>query len=133
MSAAISFENFDEHKVKTDETLDGIAKKQGITWRQLAQFNWGVSEPKQINECLYEFVGCRHKTRDGKNYIFTSRDKPGVIYVPVKSAHYKLQTDKTHHIQVIRPHLKSDIEVETINDFLQIVGNVTLLFKRREG
>src|SRR6266851_4252821 len=129
MDADITFENFLEHKVKTNETLDRLAKKQGITWQQLAQFNWGTSQPKQINECLHEFVGCKHKTKNGKNYFFTSIDSPGLVNIPVKSPHYKLETGKTHRIQVIRPHLKSDIEVETVDDFLHAVGNITLVLK----
>ncbi|MBZ5626547.1 MAG: LysM peptidoglycan-binding domain-containing protein [Acidobacteriia bacterium] len=133
MTADFSFTNFEEHKVKTGESLDSIAKKHGITWEQLSQFNWETSEPKQINECLHEFVGCRQKTKDRNNYIFTSKDNPGIIYVPVKSPHYKLATGKTHRIQVIRPHLKSDIEVETVDDFLHVVPNVTVVLKRKEG
>lgn len=133
LSPEISFANFEEHKVTTDESLDKLARARGLTWQQLAQFNWGTAVPKQINECLHDLVGCRHKTKNGKNYIFTSKDDPGVIYLPVKSQHYKLATGKTHVIQVLRPHLKSDLEVETVDDFLQAMGNVNLLLQRQEG
>lgn len=133
MPAEITFDNFFEHKVKTNETLDLLAKKAGITWQQLATFNWGTSQPKQINECLHEFVGCRHLTKNGKNYMFNSKDSPGIVFIPVKSPHYKLQTGQTHTVQVIRPRLKSDIEVETVDEYLDVIGNVPLVLTRQEG
>jgi hypothetical protein len=133
MTPDIDFEDFIEHKVKTNETLDCLAKKQGITWKQLAQFNWGTSTPKEINECLHDLVGCHRKTKNGKNYMFTSKDSPGIICIPIKSPRFKLETGRTHRIQVIRPHLRTNIEVETVDDFLDVVGNVTLVLKRQEG
>lgn len=133
MASEITFTNFEEHKVETDETLDRIAKQAGITWQQLAQFNWKTSDPRHINEALHDLVGCRHKTKDGKNYIFTSDDDPGIVNVPIKSPHYTLETGKSHQIQVIRPELKTDIEVETVDDLRHVVGNVTVVLKRKEG
>jgi len=133
MAPDITFQNFEEHKVATNESLDSIAAKAGISWQQLAKFNWGTSHPTEINECLHDLVGCRHKTKNGKNYIFTDDDDPGIIDVPVKSPKYSLSTTKTHVIQVARPHLKTNIEVETVDDFLDVVGGVTVVLKRKEG
>jgi hypothetical protein len=133
MTPNAEFEDFIEHKVKTNETLDRLAKKQGITWKQLAQFNWGTSAPREINECLHDIVGCYRKTKNGKNYMFTSKDSPGIICIPVKSPRFHLETGRTHHIKVIRPHLRSNIEVETVDDFQDVVGNVALVLHRQEG
>jgi hypothetical protein len=133
MGAEKTFQNFEEHKVALHESLDNIAEKAGITWQQLAKFNWGTSHPTEINECLHDLVGSRHKTKDGKNYIFTSDDDPGIISLPVKSPKYNLSTTQTHVIQVHRPHLKCNIEVETVDDFLHVAGGVTVVLKRKEG
>ena len=55
-----------------------------MTWQELAKFNWQTDVPREINEHLAKDVGCTRKTRDGKNYIFTSEDDPGIIYIPKK-------------------------------------------------
>jgi len=133
MAAEISFQNFVEHKVATDESLDSIAKDNGITWQQLAQFNWATSDPQDINICLHDLVGCLHTTKNRKNYIFTSSDRPGVVYVPIKSQDYTLAAGASHKIEVTRPRLRSDIEVETVDEFRNPVGNVSLVLKRKEG
>jgi LysM repeat protein len=68
------------YKVKTGDTLDKLAKKVGITWKDLAKFNWGTDDPKQINNHLRWDVGCTKKS--GKNYVFDDSDDPGTILLP---------------------------------------------------
>ena len=43
----------EEHKVRTGETLDGLAKSVGSTWKKVAKFNWGSDEPKKIKGTPY--------------------------------------------------------------------------------
>src|SRR5262245_7504856 len=100
MSADLKFQNFEQHKVKKSDTLANIAKAHGITWQQLAEFNWATAKPEEINECLHDLVGCRHKTKNHKNYIFTDHDKPGIINVPVKSPAYDLPAGQSHTVHV---------------------------------
>lgn len=39
-----------EHKVKAGDTLASLASNIGLDWRELARFNWGVSDPQEIND-----------------------------------------------------------------------------------
>lgn len=107
--------NVIEHKVRTGETLDSVAQAHGMTWRELAQFNWGTQQPDRINHHLYKEVGCRKKTADGKNYVFDDGDEPGKIYVPRAWRQDGLMTDMTHTIRV-RP-LRTDTRRRRIRLF----------------
>ncbi|MGH9903887.1 MAG: LysM peptidoglycan-binding domain-containing protein, partial [Pyrinomonadaceae bacterium] len=89
-----------EHKVRNDDTLGTIAKYYGLNWRELAQFNWGTSDPEKINEHLRDDVGSTKKTASGKNYILSSSDDPGIIYVPKKWSGSGFETEKTHTVRV---------------------------------
>jgi hypothetical protein len=92
----------EEHKVKTGESIKSLAEANGMTWQELAKFNWDTDVPDEINKHLRDEVGCTKKTRDGYNYMFDNSDDPGIIYLP-KSKDWKesgLQTDKTHTLRV---------------------------------
>jgi hypothetical protein len=52
----------------------------------LAFFNFRTRNPPEINWYLFNKVGCRKVTHDGKNYMFSSADQPGIIYLPVGSS-----------------------------------------------
>lgn len=93
----------EEHKVSSVETLQSIAGDCGMSWQELAQFNWNTSSPPEINRNLAEVVGCTKKTKNGKNYIFDDSDEPGILYVPVKDWKQSgLAVDCTHTIRVLR-------------------------------
>lgn len=57
-------------------------KAAGMSPVDLAFFNFRTRNPTEINWYLYHKVGCRKATGDGKNYVFSSSDSPGVIYLP---------------------------------------------------
>jgi hypothetical protein len=48
----------------------------------LCYFNFKTRKPAEINWYLHHKVGCRHTTKDGKNYVFTNTDQPGIVYLP---------------------------------------------------
>jgi len=73
------------YPVKTDDDLASIAKANGLSEAQLTYFNFKTTNPAEINWYLQRNVGCTKSTRDGKNYMFSSDDHPGIIYIP-KSA-----------------------------------------------
>jgi len=106
----------EKHKVKTGESLDGIAKANGLTWQKLADFNWGTTEPNEINRCLKNRVGCTRKTADGKNYIFDSSDDPGILYVPKPWRLSGLDVRRTH---VVRVHVIPQGESETFSGVIR--------------
>jgi hypothetical protein len=91
---------FKAHRVRKGETLAGVAKSSGITWQELAQFNWGTADPDKINERLRDEVGCTRKTRDGWNYVFDDSDHPGIIFIPTQWEQKGLAADRTHTIRV---------------------------------
>ena len=71
-----------EHKVKTGESLDSIAKANGMTWQELCDFNWGTHVPKEVNQFLLDYVGVTKRAPDGINYLFDDSDDPGIVYIP---------------------------------------------------
>jgi hypothetical protein len=93
----------EEYKVKTGDTLKSLAKSCGMTWQELAEFNWGTSDPGGINEHLRDDVGCRKKTADGDNYVFDDSDDPGIVYLPVPLKKDGLATEQTHTIRAKAP------------------------------
>jgi LysM repeat protein len=70
------------HRVRDGETLDSIARANGLTWQALARHNFGTDVKDEVSRQLYTKVGCRKKTGDGRSYIFTSQDSPGLIQIP---------------------------------------------------
>ncbi len=90
----------EQHKVKKGDSLDSIATANGLTWKQLALFNWGTDDPQEINEFLRRRVGCTKKTRDGLNYIFGDADDPGILDIPKPWNQSGFATSKTHVIRV---------------------------------
>ena len=59
-----------------------VVKSPGMTANDLCNFNFKTRRPPEINWYLYHKVGCRHTTRDGKNYVFSAADRPGIVYLP---------------------------------------------------
>lgn len=49
--------------------------------RYLMDFNFGTKDPAYVNWYLFHYVGCRQPSHDGYNWKFSSKDKPGIIYV----------------------------------------------------
>ncbi|MFY0526724.1 LysM peptidoglycan-binding domain-containing protein [Archangium gephyra] len=69
-----------EHKVSDGETLESIAETYALTADQLAKFNWGTTDPEELQRHLYLDVGCKTKDDSGK-FVLTSQDSPGVLYI----------------------------------------------------
>jgi hypothetical protein len=99
------------YKVTSRDTLDSIAKANGMTWKQLARFNWGTDVPREINRYLRDRVGCTKKTKDGKNYVFDDSDDPGIVYIPHPWGLSGLACKQVHTIRVRPPGLRSGIDL----------------------
>jgi hypothetical protein len=91
-----------EHRVRSGETLDSIAKQHGITFEDLAKFAWGTTDKKQIDKHLWIEVGCSKKGPDG-HYIFDDSDAPGILRVPKPIDVTGLSWDETHILRVKSP------------------------------
>src|SRR5581483_8096598 len=104
----------ERHKVRQGETLDSIARSAGITWQDLAVFNFGTADPDEINQHLRDDVGCTKRSGNGANYIFTDLDNPGIVLVPHPWRKPGLTTDQIHHVKV-RP-LMIVVDYEFLHD-----------------
>jgi hypothetical protein len=70
------------HPVDDNENWASVAKKHGVTVRELIANNCGLNvTPEEINWYLHFRVGCNF-SRDGKNWSFSKSAKPGILYVP---------------------------------------------------
>ena len=71
-----------KYKVSTGESLDTIARANGMSEHDLNQFNFATTIPEEINWYLQHRVGCKRETHDHLNWMFTTDAFPGVIYLP---------------------------------------------------
>ncbi len=91
--------SIEEHKVKTGETLEKLARSVGMSSNDLANFNWKTTNPDEIEKHLAHDVGCTKKSADGK-YLFDDSDQPGVVYLPKKWKKEGLSTNQVHTVRV---------------------------------
>jgi hypothetical protein len=73
-----------------------------MSWQELARFNWGTDDPREVNHHLRDDVGCWMKTADGANYVFSDFDDPGVVVLPRAWTVANLVTAEIHYLQVQR-------------------------------
>jgi hypothetical protein len=132
-SEEIQYCTFIEHRVREGESLDSIAEKYSLVWQDITQFNFGTDIPSEVNRCLHEYTGCTKRTLDGKNYVFSDDDVPGILYIPKPPTPLKLATNKTYRIRINRPRLYSRVEVQTVDEFGHRIGNVDLLLRSIDG
>lgn len=74
------------HRVKDGDNWWSLQSQYGFAdvW-DLIRFNFGTEKPSEVNWCLKHFVGCVKETKDKKNFCFSSKANPGVIYIPAKN------------------------------------------------
>jgi type VI secretion system secreted protein VgrG len=107
----------EEHHVRDGETLEMIAHKAGITVEQLCKFNWGTDRAKEINKFLRSDVGSFKKSSDGKKFILSSKDDPGIIYIPKDVPEMSFSSNTTHTITVKKIHKKTFIPSKVMVQF----------------
>lgn len=69
------------YKVSDGENWGKVAAKDG--WSDVKAFikwNFGTDNPYEVNWFLKNYVGCKLRTDDGKNYRFSSAASPGYIF-----------------------------------------------------
>jgi hypothetical protein len=59
-----------------------LGVKHGVDPWWLVQYNFETRDPAEVNWYLRHRVGCTRTTPDGRNFRFSSDDKPGIIYLP---------------------------------------------------
>lgn len=80
-------ENSFAYKVSTGDTWWTLAERPdiritGMSASDLCYYNFKTRRGSEINWYLNKKVGCQRSTRDGKNYVFTGTDLPGIIHLP---------------------------------------------------
>jgi hypothetical protein len=93
------------HRVAAGETLTSVAEDYGTTWQKLARFNFGTTDPRAVNRALRNQVGCRRRSGDGANYVFTDDDDPGLLFIPEAWEHTGLRTDNTYTVRLQVPRI----------------------------
>src|SRR2546430_1401108 len=78
------------YRVTDNDSFDTLSSRpelrtRGISASDLCNFNFKTRDPREINWYLYNKVGCRKTTHDGNNYVFSSNDHPGIVYLPMGS------------------------------------------------
>ncbi len=93
-------------KVRTGNSLQGIAESINLNWRDLAYFNWGTKDLEKVNKHLVAEVGCTKKQSNGKPYPFSDADVPGTLLVPRQWRQPGLATGRVHVLRVRPPELR---------------------------
>lgn len=71
------------HAVKPGESLESIAKLEGIHPSTLIAFNFRTVDPREVNWYLSQKLHCKQESADRKNYLFSGGEP---IYVPESQA-----------------------------------------------
>jgi len=70
------------YRVQDGDSWKKLAFSWFINVEYLVWFNFQTSNPDEVNWYLHRNVGCTKQTPDRRNYVFSSSDRPGVIYRP---------------------------------------------------
>jgi hypothetical protein len=88
-----------KHRVVDGETLEGLARRAGLTWEALAVFNWGTSSPERVREFLLDPDARTADISVEKVQLEGSRDRPRVLYLPRAWTQKGLATGRSHTIR----------------------------------
>lgn len=70
------------YKVKDGDSWVTLARASGVDPLWLIQYNFETRDPAEVNWYLQQRVGCVKKTPNGRNFMFSFGDKPGIVYLP---------------------------------------------------
>jgi Carboxypeptidase regulatory-like domain/LysM domain len=103
---AVAIATVRPYKVKTGDTLESISEANEMTSDDLVRFNFGTTDPKEVQLRLGREVGCKVRDLKSGDYVLSSRDKPGIVYLPEKWSAPGQYTDHDYVIRVhrIEPH-----------------------------
>ncbi|SEA13881.1 hypothetical protein [Rubrimonas cliftonensis] len=127
-----AFAEITKHKVQDGDDLVGLAEQVGLTWDELAFFNFGVKEPEQINRQLRDLVGCTNADANG-NYWFTGEDDPGMMFLPWPFGADGLATETVHIFRGESVERPVKLELQTVDALGYRVGGVSLTLVTVEG
>ena len=122
------------HKVKSGDTIPGLAGANHMTQSELSHFNWGVSSVAEIEQRLRDEVGCRKRSERGR-HVLDDADDPGVIFLPRRWIQRSLGVDQCHTFRVrpvarALPDLRFLYQIDTHDPY---VKNDTLTLETEDG
>lgn len=80
--------NSKAYRVKDRDSWVSLANANGLDPWELIEANFRTRSAAEVNWYLRNYVGCNVATQDGKNWMFSSSAKPGVVYIPQKPRVY---------------------------------------------
>jgi hypothetical protein len=92
----------EQYRVRDGDTPASVAARAGMSWPDLAYFNWGTRVPEEINRFLAFEVGSTQKGKSG-DVAFKSSDQPGLIRIPRRFSRSDLPTDTKNVLRVRFP------------------------------
>src|ERR1051325_9022764 len=92
----IEYTPYTEYHVKSGDTLENIAQKNGLKGQDITTYNFGTTTPSEVDTSLHEYVGCTERSEDGKRYVFSDDDVPGILYIPKPPKPFALSTGEYH-------------------------------------
>jgi hypothetical protein len=69
------------HRTATGQTPASIAKEWGVPWQEIALFNWGTAEARELERRYRKTLGCVHTAPNG-TLVFDDGDDPGILLIP---------------------------------------------------
>lgn len=70
------------YRVKDGDSWASLAGKLRIDVWNLIDYNFHTRNPDEVNWYLRRNVGCHKAAPGGRNYVFSSDARPGVVYLP---------------------------------------------------
>jgi hypothetical protein len=92
------------HRVQDGESWQTLSDRYGIPVETIIGANFETLVSSEVNWYLHHRVGCNKPTRDGKNWMFSSTAKPGIIQIPPKTYVFSGDT-----ITVTHPYAHIDL------------------------
>ena len=93
-----------EYTVKDGDTLEKIAKNNGLELADLCKFNFGTSDKDEVAKYYWGRLGCSGLKDDG-SFKYGKDDKPGKLFIPDKNNKQTFAQDQTHEIKLKKPDL----------------------------
>lgn len=121
----------EQRRVRSGETLESVAEAAGMSWQELAEFNWSTSSPGEVNKHLRFELGCTKKDASGANYRFDDLDRPGILYVPRSFRRGGLATERAHTLRVRR--IRRVLAIRLDDPFLGFLGETAVAARYADG
>ena len=90
------------HRVRTGETLASVAEVYETTQEALMEFNFGTTDHDAVQRLLASEVGCAVRDLESGDYVLSSADDPGILYIPRAWERFGQATDREWVIRVHR-------------------------------